>query len=555
MLASFLNFIFNFKQISKTAYFKLFIVIFLIALIGFLILDNYGISWDEESQILDVKDNLMLITKGKPIAGDSEYYGVLFNLIAEVVFQIKYIFSQGIHGDNLLNLELTRESLYQRIQVKHTLTFLLSLLAYFSVAGMVSILAGKEFAWLGVIILALFPQFWGHSFFNPKDIPFAVMFTLGTFLGSYLIGYILKISPKIKIKLGKNRLTIYFILYGLLVGLVTGTRIAGFLLLFFVGITHLILSLEKKDIYQYFIRFSSLYLLMFLTWAIVVIIIHPASWHNPIIWFIEALQYLSKHGWDSTVLLEGKIFPVKSLPWYYLPKWLLMTIPLILQVLFVIGLGQIFYQYKQLNETQKACVFLVILSIFFIPVVAILKDSTMYDGMRQFLFILPGMSVICATSLSWIYQKITKKPIKIFMATTMIILFSPIVLDMIKLHPYEYIYFNRVYGGLAQAETQFETDYWALSMREGMEWLNKNAVKDGKVLSSDPLSSSVTFASPNLNVISYEEYQELERNGQNTNIYYITHTRSGYEVNYPHCPIVYSVKRDNVPLTIVKKCN
>ena len=46
---------------------------------------------------------------------------------------------------------------------------------------------------------------------------------------------------------------------------------------------------------------------------------------------------------------------------------------------------------------------------------------------------------------------------------------------MLRLHPYEYIYFNRlIAGGQQVASRQFETEYWGLSYKEGAEWLLRN---------------------------------------------------------------------------------
>jgi hypothetical protein len=49
------------------------------------------------------------------------------------------------------------------------------------------------------------------------------------------------------------------------------------------------------------------------------------------------------------------------------------------------------------------------------------------------------------------------------------------VVDMVELHPYEYVYFNRAFaGGLAEASHRFETDYWGVSYKEGLEWAAQN---------------------------------------------------------------------------------
>lgn len=44
--------------------------------------------------------------------------------------------------------------------------------------------------------------------------------------------------------------------------------------------------------------------------------------------------------------------------------------------------------------------------------------------------------------------------------------------DMVRLHPYQYAYFNRLIGGgLASAVGRYEIDYWSTSYKEGVEWV------------------------------------------------------------------------------------
>jgi hypothetical protein len=53
--------------------------------------------------------------------------------------------------------------------------------------------------------------------------------------------------------------------------------------------------------------------------------------------------------------------------------------------------------------------------------------------------------------------------------------------DMWTLHPYEYVYFNRLgAGGQAEASTRFETDYWGLSYKEGLEWVAANVPPESR---------------------------------------------------------------------------
>ena len=66
---------------------------------------------------------------------------------------------------------------------------------------------------------------------------------------------------------------------------------------------------------------------------------------------------------------------------------------------------------------------------------------------------------------------------------------------------------------LKAAQGQQETDYWRLSLKEGMEWLDQNADDFPWGKAADP-------------------------------DYYA----------FPHCPTIHAVQRQETPLTIIKRC-
>src|SRR5919202_5445606 len=152
-----------------------------------------------------------------------------------------------------------------------------------------------------------------------------------------------------------------------------------------------------------------------------------------------------------------------------------MSIPLIFQLGVVVGTSLIVARYSKLSTLQRACAVLVLFQVVFLPLVAIVKHSPVYDGMRHFLFILPGMAVISAKAFIWIFQKLDKKSFKIIAATFIAVVYSAIAFEMVALHPYDYIYVNRVSGGLEKVRDRYDTEYWGLSLREGMELINENA--------------------------------------------------------------------------------
>ena len=90
----------------------------------------------------------------------------------------------------------------------------------------------------------------------------------------------------------------------------------------------------------------------------------------------------------------------------------------------------------------------------------------LYDGLRHFLFVFPplaalaGIAVsgfIAAEAIPWIARAAGVGVLLVAAGTT--------VVDVTMLHPYEYAYFNRSFGGLPAAEGRFETDYWGASLQ------------------------------------------------------------------------------------------
>ncbi|GET38831.1 hypothetical protein [Microseira wollei] len=165
--------------------------------------------------------------------------------------------------------------------------------------------------------------------------------------------------------------------------------------------------------------------------------------------------------------------------------------------------------------------------------------------MRQFLFILPGIAAISARSISWLWKKYF---MGFFGVGLMAILCLHICFDMINLHPYEYIYFNRLSGGLIGAYNRYETEYWGLSLREAMEWVNKNSKMGKQVLVAGPLDSAKLFAKPGSDVI------EVKKSNIAKPYYYLGVPRWNLEKAFPECQEVYKVVRQGVPLTTVKRC-
>ena len=145
-------------------------VCLLFAAIGLAVVDDYGITRDEFPQRRLAQENVDYITGADREALRNRYpdrfYGVAIVLPLYLV-------------ERLLGLDDVRD-IYQ---TRHLLTHL------FFIAGgfCCGLLAWRMFnsRWLALLAMLLFllhPRLYAHSFFNSKDVPFAVVFLIALYL-------------------------------------------------------------------------------------------------------------------------------------------------------------------------------------------------------------------------------------------------------------------------------------------------------------------------------------------------------------------------------------
>ncbi len=124
----------------------------------------------------------------------------------------------------------------------------------------------------------------------------------------------------------------------------------------------------------------------------------------------------------------------------------------------------------------------------------------------------------------------------------------PGIVAGVQLHPYEYIYYNSFIGGVPGAQGRFETDYWATSYRAAMNYVNSIAPANGKIFVAGPSYIAAIYARRDLRI-----YMDIDMNTQVFDYAIIT-TRYGVDrTDFPNAPVVYTIEREGVPLTVIKK--
>jgi len=97
----------------------------------------------------------------------------------------------------------------------------------------------------------------------------------------------------------------------------------------------------------------------------------------------------------------------------------------------------------------------------------------MYNGIRHFVFVLPPLAVAGGLAAAFIAERAVRLD-RAASAAAAVIFLAGIALPaigMARLHPYEYVYFNALAGGVRAAQGRFMLDYWGLAFKQAGEAL------------------------------------------------------------------------------------
>lgn len=331
----------------------------------------------------------------------------------------------------------------QRWQVRHALNAGFGWLMIMATWCLGYRLGGRRTAWLALCLIILSPRIMGHTMNNPKDIPFAACYTAALF---FLCGGGWR---QLAAPYAHGHRWSDLIGFVCFTALALNIRVAGLMLLAFwtalLGLSTLHRSRGQK------------------AWAIAqwVIVTMATVWLGTLVWpwaaadplrnLVKALVAFGDFDWNGLVLFDGQMLPAKDLPWTYLPAWLLITTPLVVLV------GGIFY-FISIRQLQRSWVLLAVTAV---PLLwAIASGATVYDGIRHFLFVIPGLTVLSALGIqrAWVRLRGHRRYQALLAVCLGLLCLGPL---RFHLHhfPNQVVYFNPLVGGTAGAYGRFELDY------------------------------------------------------------------------------------------------
>lgn len=426
----------------------------------------YGISWDEGIQDAYGESILRYVLSG---GGDTSYlgisnlrfYGPLFDVVVAAV---------------------NRVSTLGHFETRHLLNGLVGVLGLFGVWRLALLPSGRpesgrtRVGFFAVLMLALWPSYIGHSFFNPKDIPFAVGFVWSL----YFLLRLRRELPK----------PAWWLVLGAAVsiGLTMSARVGGALLLVYLGV--LVLAYLVRRTWPWrrgvlerlrsarplrVVAIAALvavgaYVLMVATW--------PWAQLDPVRNPFRASQQLTHITAEGIAPFGGDIISINDVPWDYVPRLLALKAPEVVVVALVAGALVVLVNVVRRRGSRYRLLVLPLVSVATAPwIVSLVQNATLYDEVRHFLFLLPPLAVLVALAFdaawTWLLQQRTWLRVVGFSAAGAYL--TAHVAVVAYLHPYEYVYYNVFSGGLPGADGHYETEYWGLSFKELVERFPEHA--------------------------------------------------------------------------------
>jgi len=441
---------FSYSDIHFPWLIRAFFLVYL--LLGLWITPDYGVSWDEPIQRRHGMVTTDYINRVFGIEAERydeayeletyehRYYGVLFTTLC---FKV----------ERILGLQTWR----QHHLLRHYAVFLLfwtGTIAFYLLLRY----RFPNWKWVlaGMLFLLLFPRLFGHSFFNVKD--------------AVLVSAVLWAMYTMVRFLDDPRWT-WALAHGLASGIAIDVRIVAVVIPALTVAWWLVRLLSvRTSLAKAIIPIGVYGLVAFL----VTVAGWPYLWGDPIGHLLEAYRVMGHYQWGGEVRLWGEfLYPAGGLPWYYLPSWMLITIPVGITLFFLAGMGRVCYRlarplvklsfewFREKDLRTDAILF----SLFIIPVgMVLLKGSVLYDDWRQMYFVYPSYAVVALSGVEGLHWRLRQKWL---MPLLVAITLGGTWIQMVRYHPLQHVYFNFLAG--TNREQRFEQDYWGLSYKQAFE--------------------------------------------------------------------------------------
>jgi hypothetical protein len=357
--------------------------------------------------------------------------------------------------------------------VRHILCALIGIAGIGAAAATARLVAGPRAGAIAAFVLAVCGPWYGSMFNHTKDIPFAAAMMGATY-------FLLRAERG----LPQPRLR-YVAAFGLLLGAALGMRVLGLLMVGYAGVAMLMrMQLSQAgpshDRLGFFAQSAVALALAFLIGYLIMIAAWPWSALAPLN-PVRGLIDFGEFNYQIHTLLDGHVYAMGDVPRWYVPVYLLIKLPLLMLAgaavafVFILRPGNVA---ARLPEWRLETAFIAFIAVF--PVICeVIDRGPAFTGLRHFLFVVPAFAVLAGLGFDGLLTRIEAQRrvlTSVLLASIGALLIWNAAI-LIELHPYQYLYYNPLVGGLEGASGLYVTDYWVNIMPEAVDDLEAYVAK------------------------------------------------------------------------------
>jgi hypothetical protein len=350
-------------------------------------------------------------------------------------------------------------------ELRHLLCALIGIGGIGAAAATARLIAGPRAAFFTIVALVLCGSWYGGMFNHTKGIPLAA-FMAGAMY--FLIRAMRDLPvPRMADVIG----------FGVMAGAALGIRSLGLLLIGYAALAVLIsMPRPVAGHWHESRRFVMRSALWFMPALLIAYLIMIAAWPwaalsplNP----VRGLLSFNDFHYHIRTILFGKVYEMADVPRYYVPTYIAIRLPLLTLGGTLLGLALILLP-QRIGGARRRELGLIAFAAIFPVVCQVVAEGPAFDGCRHFLFVFPPIAILAGAGLSASIGALAR-----LHRGTMIVWLAVITTGytwtagkLYHLHPYEYLYYNQLVGGLEGASRRFVTDYWVNIMPEALEELH-----------------------------------------------------------------------------------
>ena len=192
------------------------------------------------------------------------------------------------------------------------------------------------------------------------------------------------------------------ILFGIVGAFVCNIKILGIFFVGIIGIGYIARLTIRKEWNR---RNFLCGLVAVITAFSLYIVLTPAIWGTGQFALFDYIGYCLGNAVafsaDVSVMFEGTYYNYfrNPLPWYYLPKLIIITLPIVITVMFVVSSALVLYDFSKSCFNKKITfvnvAILLVFAMFLVPFsFALFSRPNLYNGWRHFYFLYPLMMIV-----------------------------------------------------------------------------------------------------------------------------------------------------------------